>query len=375
MKVICAPDSFKESLSAVQAANAMAAGVERASPGAMIDRCPVGDGGEGTLESLLDSVNGQRIAAVASNVFGREIETDVGSFAGGQVAFVESAAAIGLTTIPVGERDVMHSSSFGVGQLILSALDSAPQKVIVGVGGSATNDGGCGMAQALGVRFFDGAGDLIEQPISAAMLPDIRRIDATHRTSRLDDIEIVVACDVENPLTGSQGAAQIYAAQKGASDTQVVLLDDSLGHIAELIRHDLAIDIETTTGAGAAGGLGGGLVAFTGAKIVSGIDTVLEAVRFSDRVQDADLCLTGEGCLDTQSLAGKACIGVAKIASAHNVTTVALVGCVGPGAQQTLQAGISEYVAIGEGLSTEQSIRQAATLLTNAAVSITRKYC
>jgi len=372
--VICAPDSFKESLSAVQAANAMAAGVERASPGARIDRCPVGDGGEGTLESLLESIEGQRVAAVASDVFGRELETNYGSLAGGRIAFVESAAAIGLATIPVGERDVMRSSSFGVGQLISSALDSAAEKVIVGVGGSATNDGGCGMAQALGVRFLDGAGNLIEQPISAAMLPDIRQIDATHRTGRLDGMEIVVACDVENPLTGSHGAAQIYAPQKGASDTQVVLLDDSLQHIADLIRHDLGIDIETNAGAGAAGGLGGGLVAFTGAKLVSGIDTVLEAVQFSARVRDADLCLTGEGCLDAQSLAGKACIGVAKIATAHNVTTVALVGRVGPGAEQTLQAGITEYVAIGEGLSTEQSIRQAATLLTNAAESITRKH-
>jgi glycerate kinase len=375
MKVICAPDSFKESLSAVQAANAMATGVEWAFPGAMIDRCPVGDGGEGTLDSLLESVEGERIPAVASDVFGREFETSFGSLTGGRVAFVESAAAIGLATIPAGERNVMRSSSFGVGQLIASALDSSPEKVIVGIGGSATNDGGCGMAQALGVQFFDSADGLIKTPISAAMLPDIRRIDATHRSSRLDGIKIVVACDVENPLTGPRGAARIYAAQKGATDTQIALLDDSLRHIADLVRHDMGIDIETTAGAGAAGGLGGGLAAFADAELVSGIDTVLEAVQFGTRVKDADLCLTGEGCLDAQSLEGKACIGVARIASAYKVTTVALVGRIGPGAQRTFQAGISDYVVIGEGLSTEQSIRQAATLLMNAAESVTRKYC
>lgn len=372
--MICAPDSFKESLTAVQAAKAMAAGVRRAVPGAEVDRCPVGDGGEGTLESLLESVNGRRVSAVTSDVFGRTIETNFGSLDNGRVAFVESAAAIGLAAIPAGERDVMRSSSFGVGQLILSALDNAPEKVIIGVGGSATNDCGCGMAQALGVRFFDGADHLIEEPISAAMLPDIRRIDAAYRTERLNGIKIVVACDVENPLTGPQGAAHIFAPQKGANDAQVESLDESLRHVAELIRRDIGIDIEAMAGAGAAGGLGGGLIAFAGADVVPGIDIVLEAVQFSARVQNADLCLTGEGCLDAQSLAGKTCLGVAKVASTHKVATVALVGRIGPGATETLIAGITEYVVIGEGLSTEQSIRQAATLLTNAAESITRKY-
>jgi len=374
MKVVCAPDTFKESLSAVEAADAMAVGVRRTAPDAEIDRCPIGDGGEGTLESLLESVEGRFVAANVSNAFGQSIDTRFGLLDDGQTAFVESAAAIGLAAIPSDERDVMRSSSFGVGQLVRRAFEHSPAKIVVGIGGSATNDCGCGMAQALGVRFFDAAGNTIESPISAGMLMNICRIDAADSARELKDIDIVVACDVDNPLTGPRGAAYIFAPQKGASESQVALLDDGLRHVAELIRRDLGIDIETVAGAGAAGGLGAGLIAFAGAEAVSGIDTVLEAVRFDERVRNADLCLTGEGCLDAQSLAGKACIGVARVASGHAVPTVVLAGRLGRGASQTLDAGVTEYVAIGNGLSAAQSIRQAAALLANAAAEVTRKY-
>jgi glycerate kinase len=179
---------------------------------------------------------------------------------------------------------------------------------------------------------------------------------------------------VDSPLTGADGAAFVFAPQKGASETQVAMLDDGLRHIAALIKRDLAIDVETLAGAGAAGGLGAGLIAFADADVVSGIDTVLEAVRFSTRVRNADLCLTGEGCLDAQSLAGKACIGVARIAAKHDVTTVALVGRIGPGASGSLDAGITEYIAIGAGLAAAESMRRAAALLTSAAAEVTRKY-
>ncbi len=374
MKVICAPDSFKESLTAVQATDAMAAGVRQAVPNAEIDKCPVGDGGEGTLEALLESVNGERIAAGTTDVFGQELDAEFALFDDGHVAFIESALAIGLATIPADKRDVMRSSSFGVGELIMSALRGTPGKIIVGIGGSATNDGGCGMAQALGVQFYDGDDKLIEQPISAASLPIIQRIDEGGSTGQLKRTKVVVACDVDNPLTGPRGAAKVFAPQKGASDEQVVILDESMRHLAGIIRRDLGIDIESIAGAGAAGGLGGGLIAFAGAEVVSGIGTVLEAVGFESRVGDADLCLTGEGCLDAQSMAGKACIGVAQAASAHEVPVVALVGRVGTGASQALDAGITEYMAISEGLSAEQSIRQAATLLRNATASVTHKY-
>ncbi|MDA0680127.1 MAG: glycerate kinase [Proteobacteria bacterium] len=374
MKVICAPDSFKESLTAVEVADAMAVGIRRAAPGARIDTCPVGDGGEGTLESLLASVDGKTFRTAATDLFGRKTETHFGSLDCGRVAFIESATVIGLATVPARERDIMRSSSFGVGQLMLSACETTPEKIIVGVGGSATNDGGCGLAQALGVRFYDAAGNLIASPISAAMLQDICHIDVTNRSALLEDKEILVACDVSNPLTGPDGAAYIFAPQKGASESQVVLLDESLRHLAEIIRRDLRIDIEMMSGAGAAGGLGGGLMAFAGARIVSGIDIILEAVRFNARVQNSDLCLTGEGTLDAQSLAGKACIGVARAASAQDVPVVVLTGKIGPGAERVLDAGVTEFLTIGEGLSTGQSIRQAAGLLADAAEKVTRKY-
>lgn len=375
MKVICAPDSFKESLTAVQAANAMALGVRHAAPDVEVDTCPVGDGGDGTLDALLESVAGKRVAAVASDVFGQGINIEFGLLDSGRTAYVESAAAIGLAAITPGKRNVMDSSSFGVGEIIISTLECAPETIIVGVGGSASNDGGCGMAQALGVHFYDRNDRLIGKSISGSTLTEIHSIDARDAARRLLGTKIIVASDVKNPLTGPQGAARIFAPQKGASDTDVERLDDGLRHLAELLRRDLGIDIEALPGAGAAGGLGGGLIAFAGATGVSGIDTVLRTVNFEERVRDADLCLTGEGCLDAQSLSGKACIGVAGIASKYQVPTVALVGRAGPGAAQSLSAGINKYVAIGDGLSIEESIQQAASLLTRAASAITNKYC
>jgi glycerate kinase len=230
------------------------------------------------------------------------------------------------------------------------------------------------MAQALGVHFYDKDDRLVEKSISGGTLTEIHRIDARDAVRQLQGTKIVVACDVRNPLTGPQGAARIFAPQKGASDAEVERLDDGLQRLAELLRRDLGIDIESVPGAGAAGGLGGGLIAFANADIVSGIDTVLSAVNFEERVRDADLCLTGEGRLDAQSLSGKACIGVAGIAANYNVPTVALVGRAGPGASQSLNAGINEYVVIGAGLSVEESIQQAASLLTSAASLVTKKY-
>jgi glycerate 2-kinase len=374
MKVICAPDSFKESLSAVDAARAMAKGVHSILDEADIDHCPIGDGGEGTLESLLESVEGRRIVARAADVFGESIETDFGLINDGRVAFVESAAVIGLALKSSGDRDVMRSSSTGVGELILGAANEKPATIVVGVGGSATNDGGCGMAQALGVRFYDFSSKLIERPITGGTLASIARIDASHRIVRLHGISIFVACDVTNPLTGSQGAAAIYAAQKGASIGQLTELDLGLAHLADLIRRDLNIEVENIAGGGAAGGLGAGLVAFTGARVVSGIDTILDAVHFDERIKGADLCLTGEGRLDAQSLAGKACIGVARVANRHGIPVVALVGSATPGTDQIRDTGLAEIVVIGEGLGKDHSIRHAASLLSAATARIAGKY-
>jgi len=376
MKIICAPDSFKESLHAVEAAKAMAAGIRKVFPDAEIDCCPIGDGGEGTLASLLDSISGRRIDTNVADVFGRKIKVDFGvlDFDSDRVAFVESASVIGLAMTSRRDRDVMHASSSGVGEIILHAANEKPARIIVGLGGSATNDGGCGLAQSLGVKFYDAANRLIEKPITGSMLASIGRIDVSERADRLLDIPLTIASDVTNILTGPLGAAAVFAAQKGASNKQIEDLDKGLIHLAELIRRDLGIDVEKLPGGGAAGGLGAGLIAFAGASVVSGIDTVLAAVQFEERVRHADLCLTGEGCLDAQSLAGKACIGVASIAASHDVPVVALVGSTGPGAEHAMDAGITEIITIGEGLSKNDSMQRAAPLLSAAAARIGRKY-
>ncbi len=354
-------------MTATTAAEAMAAGIRKTVPDAFVDCCPIADGGEGTLEALISALPGDLQRVIVSGPLGDTVETAFATFAEGQLAVVESAAAIGLQLVPEPLRDPAKTSSYGVGELIMAACTTAPPKIIVGIGGSATNDGGCGMAQALGIRFFDCNGDEIRTPICGGMLSGLSRIDATERLPALNNIELIVACDVRNPLTGPDGAAFIYGPQKGASGKQLALLDKGLAHLAALLQRDLEMDIEALEGSGAAGGLGGGLVAFTGATIASGIDTILDAVEFDRRVSCCDLCLTGEGRIDAQSTSGKACMGVAQAASKHGVPTIALVGAVGSGAERCLAAGLDEFIVIGDGLSAGQSMRRAEELIANAA--------
>ncbi len=352
----------------------MAAGIRKAVPDAIVDLCPIADGGEGTLAAFTTALPGDVHRLNVSGPLGDPVDAAFAIFAEGRFAVVESAAAAGLQLIPEPSRDPEKTSSRGVGELIASACAAAPRKIIVAIGGSATNDGGCGMAQALGVRFFDCNGNLIEKPVSGGMLHELSRIDATGRLAALGKVEIIVASDVRNPLTGPQGAAQVYGPQKGATAEQVARLDAGLAHLAGLVRRDLNIDVEMLPGSGAAGGLGGGLVAFAGATIASGIDTVLEAVEFEQRVRSCDICLTGEGQIDAQSVSGKACVGVARAARRHGVPTIALVGAVGSGAEQCLEAGLHEYVVIGEGLPAEVSMRQASVLIAESAGRVVRDY-
>lgn len=374
MKIICSPDSFKESISAPDAAVAMATGISKEFPHIDIDRCPIGDGGEGTLLSLLESVSGERLKTKAANVFGAPIDTRIGLLENGTTVFVESAEAIGLSLVNIARRDIMRSSSFGVGEMIAYACAQSPARIIVGVGGSATNDGGCGMAQALGVNFYTQRGHLMQTPIAAGMLGEIGRIDASNRLRKLDTLSVQVACDVVNPFFGPNGAATVYAPQKGATAAQTVQLDHDLKRLAQLIKRDLNCDLGTIAGAGAGGGLAGGLVAFAKATASSGIDIVLEAVQFDSRVRDADLCITGEGSLDAQSGSGKACSGVARLASRHDVPVVALVGRVGSDFAQATFPGLTEHQLIGAGLPVETSMREAAALLARAAAATAARY-
>lgn len=266
----------------------------------------------------------------------------------------------------------MQAGSFGVGELLLAAT-GAPQ-ILIGVGGSATNDGGCGMAQAIGCRFLDERGLELTEPMNGQLLSAVAHVDASGVDARLSGCHIEIACDVSNPLTGPDGAAYVFAPQKGASVAEVKVLDAGLQRLAAIVRRDLGVDIESMPGAGAAGGLAGGLVAFAGAKIRSGIDVVLATIKFDERIRSADLCITGEGRLDAQSLSGKACLGVARAAAAYGVPTVALVGMAGDGAARSLDAGLDDYIVIGEGMSRDWSMTNAGELLAAAAGRIIGKY-
>ena len=373
MRIVCAPDSFKGSLDAADAADAMAAGIRTAIPGADIDCCPVGDGGEGTLNALRVALGGHSESITVSGKHGETVDASFANFENGDFAYVESASAIGLDPDP-DKRDVMTASSYGVGELVLAACEYRTTRLLVGLGGSATNDGGCGMAQALGVRFLDASGQVIDSPISGGTLPLIAGIDTSEVAGSVANTKVIALCDVQNPLTGPNGASRVFGPQKGASEPDVAVLDAGLANLADVIKRDLGIDVDGIPGAGAAGGLGAGLVAFAGADIASGIDTVLDALGFERRVAGATLCLTGEGRIDGQSLSGKACMGVAAVAARHRVPTVALVGATGPDADQCVAAELSDIVVIGEGRPTEYSIKNVSALLSAAAARVARQY-
>jgi glycerate kinase len=380
MKVICAPDKFKESLTAQQAAQAIARGVRQVFPDAVIDLCPIADGGEGTVEALLAATRGQSMVSRVQGPLGQQVEARWGLLGRSSedepvTAVLEMAAASGMALVPVDQRNPLRTSTYGTGQLIAEALKAGARRIILGIGGSATNDGGCGALQALGARFYDHNNQLITTPVTGGMLTTIARIDLSQLHGDLKHTRIVVACDVTNPLTGPQGAAFIYSPQKGATPEMVQQLDTGLKHLASLWRTQPGKDVETTPGSGAAGGLGGGLMAMLGAKLQGGVELVLDAVNFAARAANADLCFTGEGRLDGQSLSGKACLGVANTAKGVGTKkVVALVGSAAEDATLTLQAGLDAYHVIGEGLSKEESMRRAAELLESAAVKVMQSW-
>ncbi len=291
-----------------------------------------------------------------------------------RTAVIEMAAASGLPLVPQDQRDPTRTTTFGTGELIRAALDQDAQRIILGIGGSATCDGGCGAAQALGVRFIDHQGAAITTPIAGGMLTSIAQLDLAQRDPRLQEVELLIACDVTNPLLGPSGAAHVYGPQKGASPAQVEQLDHALAHLAALIEQTVGFDVDRMAGAGAAGGLGAGAVALLGGCLERGIDLVLDAVRFEQRVARCDLCLTGEGRLDGQSLSGKAALGVARVAQRFDVPTIALVGDIGPDAEKTRNAGVHRYFAIGQGLSKEESMRRTEELLEAAAARVVEQF-
>ena len=344
MKIAIAPDSFKGSCSAENVCRSIAEGVWRVFPQAELIQIPIADGGEGFVQALIGNNGGNIVKTKVLNPLGIEIDSFFGVL--GDTAIIEMAAASGLELISEQERNPLITTTFGTGQLIKAALEQGFRKIVVGIGGSATNDGGVGMAQALGVSFQDKNGE--EITFGGKELDKIFRIDISAVDARLKETSIMVACDVDNPLCGKTGASFVFGPQKGATDEDVIKLDKCLAHYAEMVQKTLNIDIKMQKGAGAAGGLGAGLLAFTGAKMASGADIVLDTVLFDKRIKDCDLVITGEGMMDGQTVHGKAAIVVAHRAAGLGIPVFAVVGCVGNGVEAVYKHGINRIATLME---------------------------
>jgi len=329
--IVLAPDSYKESLTAAEVCVAMEAGLRVAFPDAEFVHVPMADGGEGTLASLVDARGGSIERVRVTGPLGRPVDADLGLLPG-DVGVVEMASASGLALVPPAERDPRVTTTRGTGELVRAALDRGVRSLILAIGGSATNDAGAGLAQALGVRLLDADGR--DLPDGGAALARLDRIDVSDADPRLASLTIRVACDVDNPLCGPVGASAVYGPQKGATPAMVAELDAALAHFADVVRRDLGRDIADVPGAGAAGGLGGGLLAFTDAELRRGVRIVIDETRLADAVARADLVVTGEGRVDGQTRHGKAPFGVAEVARAAGVPVVAVAGCLGDGVDE-----------------------------------------
>ncbi len=365
MRIVIAPQEFKGSLSASEAAAAMAEGARSALPGAALEIVPMADGGPGTVEAVVAAEEGRTVTTTVQDPLGRPVEARWG-IVGGRTAVIEMAAVAGLSLLTADERDPRVTSTYGVGELVLAALEAGCRRLIIGQGGSATNDGGAGMAQALGVRFLDTDGG--ELPSGGAALACLERIDVSGLDSRVRAREVIAATNVTNPLCGPEGASLVYGPQKGAGAEAARELDAALRRYAEIVERDVGVPVLDVPGAGAAGGLGAGLIAFLGARIEPGVEVVAEVVGLRRRVHGADLVLTGEGCLDEQTGYGKTVAGVARIAAAEGVPVIAVAGSLGSGWERVLEMGVEGVEAIVPSLAApEEAMARPAELLAAAA--------
>ncbi|MEH7479970.1 glycerate kinase [Neobacillus drentensis] len=369
MKVVIAPDSFKESLSATEVANAIEEGFRKIFPHADFVKVPMADGGEGLVQSLVDSLDGRLIHQDVTGPLGKNVKGFFGLIHNDKTAVIEMAAASGLHLVSREDRNPLHTTTYGVGELILSALDYDVEKIILGIGGSATNDGGAGMAQALGGKLLDGYGH--EIGFGGGALAHLHSINIEGFDSRLSEVSFEVACDVENHLLGATGASSVFGPQKGATEEMVVILDQNLAHFARVIERDLGKHVSDVPGAGAAGGLGAGLLAFLPCELKKGIQIVVEATRLEDHIRDATLVITGEGKIDNQTIYGKTPIGVAKVAKKHDVRVIGVAGSLGAGYEAVHDCGIDAVFSIVPGVtSLEQALKHAYPNIVNTARNI-----
>lgn len=324
MKIVIAPDSYKESLSALEVASAIEAGFREIYPDAEYIKLPVADGGEGTVEAMVAATQGRVIEVEVTGPLGEPVSGFYGISGDERCAFIEMAAASGLELLPPARRNPLKTTSWGTGELIRHALDRGVTRIIIGLGGSATNDGGAGMVQALGAKLLTAEGQAIAP--GGVGLATLAKIDISGLDSRLTHCQIDVACDVTNPLIGDEGASVVFGPQKGATPEMVKQLDDALAHYAERIAQDLDLDVLALEGGGAAGGMGAALYAFCGAKLRPGIDIVTEALHLDTLVADADLVITGEGRIDSQTIHGKVPVGVARVAKRYQIPVIGIAG-------------------------------------------------
>ncbi|WP_435927971.1 glycerate 2-kinase [Dryocola sp. BD613] len=324
MKIVIAPDSYKESLSAHEVAQAIEKGFREIFPDARYVSVPVADGGEGTVDAMVSATQGSKVVTTVTGPLGEPVTACWGMTGDGKTAFIEMAEASGLALVPFEKRNPLVTTSRGTGELILRALDNGVRNIIIGIGGSATNDGGAGMLQALGAKLSDAAGKEVS-PGGGSLL-SLSSIDISGLDKRLERCVINVACDVTNPLTGDNGASRIFGPQKGADEATIVELDRNLAHFAQVIKKQLRKDVENTPGAGAAGGMGAALMAFLGADLRSGVEIVTEALNLEEHIHNCSLVVTGEGRMDSQSIRGKVPVGVAAIAKRYRKPVIGIAG-------------------------------------------------
>ena len=370
MKILIIPDSFKGSSTSVEVADCIETGIKRVFPHAKTVKIPVADGGEGTVEALLAGAGGTRHSCTVTGPLGEKRSACFVVLPDG-TAVIEMAAASGLALVPHAKRNPLYTTTFGTGQLMRTAMDLGCTKIVIGIGGSATNDGGAGMAQALGVSLTDASGR--ELPYGADALRKLAHIDISGLDPRIAETEIITACDVNNPLCGENGASAIFGPQKGATKEMVQILDQNLKNLSQKVFEQLGSKMDTVAGAGAAGGLGFGLMVFCGAKLQSGIEMVLDVAHVDDILQTCDLVITGEGRIDGQSIMGKVPVGVAVRAKKYHVPVVAIVGGMGEGANEVYEHGIDAIMCTVNGaMRMEDAMQRTRELLEDAAFRVAK---
>ena len=371
MKIVIAPQTFKGSISALDAANAMRDGVLRVVPDAEVALVPVADGGDGTLETLVEGSEGQIHRIEVTGPLGERRTAEWGAMGDGVTAVIEMARTSGLALVPEEKRNPLVTTTFGLGEAIHQAMNAGFRHFIIGIGGSATNDAGAGMAQALGVRLLDDGGN--ELAHGGAALSALHAIDMSGLDATISECEFLVACDVNNPLTGPTGASAIYGPQKGATPEMIELLDAALTRFAEVVKRDIGAEISDVAGSGAAGGLGGGLIAFVDGQLRAGVDIVLDTVRLDDLLPGADLVITGEGSMDHSTIYNKAPVGVAARAKRLGIPVIGVSGSLGTGFQDVHQHGIDALTSIAPGpVTLDEASQRAAELIADATEQVMR---